>query len=80
VDDREYGAAAGILADLEVSSVRLLTNNPAKCAGLAANGVQIVARESLPTAPTPENLRYLRTKRARLDHMLDDLDDAAVMT
>jgi 3,4-dihydroxy 2-butanone 4-phosphate synthase/GTP cyclohydrolase II len=83
VDIREYGAAAAILAELDVWSVRLLTNNPAKCAGLVGYGVQIAGREPLVTAPTPENLRYLRTKRARLNHRLDGLeglDDAAVMT
>jgi 3,4-dihydroxy 2-butanone 4-phosphate synthase/GTP cyclohydrolase II len=83
VDGRDYAAAAGILADLGVASVRVLTNNPAKCAGLVANGVQVVARESLSAAPTPENLRYLRTKRARLGHVFDGVDgleEPAVMT
>ena len=77
VDGRDYAAAAGILADLGVSSVEVLTNNPAKCAGLAAHGVRITGRVPLPPTPTPENLRYLRTKRARLGHLLDVLDDAA---
>jgi 3,4-dihydroxy 2-butanone 4-phosphate synthase/GTP cyclohydrolase II len=75
VDGRDYAAAAGILADLGVSSVRVLTNNPAKCMGLAGHGVRIAGRLPLPPAPTPENLRYLRTKRARLGHLLDGLDN-----
>ena len=83
VDSRDYEAAALILADLGVVSVRVLSNNPAKCAGLAAHGVRIVAREPLSMTPTRENLRYLRTKQSRMGHLLDELDescDAAVMT
>jgi len=83
VDSRDYEAAALILADLGVASVRVLSNNPAKCAGLAAHGVRIVAREPLSMPPTRENLRYLRTKQSRLGHLLDGLGescDAAVMT
>ena len=76
VDSREFDAAAWILADLGVASVRLLTNNPAKCAGLAASGIHIVAREPLPGRQTPENLGYLRTKQARLGHFLAGLDRA----
>ena len=63
--------------------MRVLSNNPAKCAGLAAHGVRIVAREPLSMTPTRENLRYLRTKQSRMGHLLDELDescDAAVMT
>jgi 3,4-dihydroxy 2-butanone 4-phosphate synthase / GTP cyclohydrolase II len=74
VDCRDYAAAAWILADLGVRSVRLLTNNPAKCAALAANGIPITDRVPLTGEPTAENLQYLRTKRARLGHLLDGLD------
>lgn len=83
VDSRDYEAAALILADLGVTSVRVLSNSPAKCTGLAAHGVRIVAREPLSMTPTRENLHYLRTKQSRLGHLLDGLDescDAAVMT
>jgi len=83
VDSRDYEAAALILADLGVASVRVLSNNPAKCTGLAAHGVRIVAREPLSMTPTRENLRYLRTKQSRLGHLLEGLDescDAVVMT
>ncbi len=64
VDARDYAAAARILADLGVLSVRVLTNNPAKSAGLVANGMPVAAQVPLSPKPTEENLRYLRTKRA----------------
>ena len=68
IDAREYAAAAGILHDLGLRSVRLLTNNPDKASGLRELGIDIVAVERLITAPTPENRRYLRTKRDRMGH------------
>ncbi len=71
VDAREYSAGAQILADLGVRSIRLLTNNPAKVTGLTASGVDIAARVPLPPAVTPYNLRYLVTKRDRLNHKID---------
>ncbi len=76
VDAREYVAAVGILADLEVDGIRLLTNNPAKVEGLRSFGVEVVAVERLRTAPLPTNAGYLRTKRDRLGHdlVLDPLD------
>ena len=70
VDAREYVAAAGILADLGVDGVRLLTNNPAKVAGLRTHGVEVVAVERLRTTPLPSNAAYLRTKRDRMGHDL----------
>ena len=69
-DAREYSAGAQMLADLNVSSVRLLTNNPGKVGGLTAHGVDIMARIPLPAALTPHNLRYLTTKRDKLGHDL----------
>lgn len=72
-DARDYGTGAQILADLGVWSVRLLTNNPAKLAGLERFGVQTLERIPLPVEPTGHNLRYLRTKRDRLGHSLPDL-------
>ena len=76
VDAREYSAGAQMLADLGVRSVRLLTNNPAKITGLADCGVDITARVSLASAVTPFNLRYLITKRDRLGHQIQDLDES----
>jgi 3,4-dihydroxy 2-butanone 4-phosphate synthase / GTP cyclohydrolase II len=71
VDDREYGIGSQILVDLGVTTMRLLTNNPAKYTGLGGFGLQIVERVPLETHPNPENLRYLRTKRERMGHLLD---------
>jgi 3,4-dihydroxy 2-butanone 4-phosphate synthase/GTP cyclohydrolase II len=73
-DARDYGTGAQILADLGVRSMRLLTNNPAKRAGLEGYGLSILGREPLPVRPHPENVRYLRTKRDRMGHLLDGLD------
>jgi 3,4-dihydroxy 2-butanone 4-phosphate synthase/GTP cyclohydrolase II len=69
-DTRSYDTAAQIIRDLELRSVRLLTNNPAKSAALEAQGVNVVDRIPLQTTPTEENLRYLETKRDRLGHAL----------
>ncbi|AAZ55118.1 bifunctional 3,4-dihydroxy-2-butanone-4-phosphate synthase/GTP cyclohydrolase II [Thermobifida fusca] len=72
-DAREFGTGAQILLDLGVRSVRLLSNNPDKAAGLAAHGVVVDERIPLPAAITPDNLRYLRTKRDRMGHDLPGL-------
>jgi 3,4-dihydroxy 2-butanone 4-phosphate synthase/GTP cyclohydrolase II len=69
-DARDYGTGAQILADLGVRSMRLLTNNPAKRAGLEGYGLSISERIPLALPPTPENARYLRTKRERMGHDL----------
>ena len=69
-DARDYGTGAQILADLGVRSMRLLTNNPAKRAGLSGYGLSIVQRVPLAVPPTLENARYLRTKRDRMGHEL----------
>jgi 3,4-dihydroxy 2-butanone 4-phosphate synthase / GTP cyclohydrolase II len=73
VDAREYSTGAQILADLGVESLRLLTNNPAKVAGLAGFGIKVSGRVGLPVEATPDNLRYLTAKRDRLGHYLGDL-------
>ena len=72
-DARDYGTGAQILADLGIRRMVLLSNNPAKRAGLEGYGLEIVGRQSLPTLATPENLRYLRTKRDRMGHDLPGL-------
>lgn len=77
-DSRDYGTGAQILVDLGVRSMRLLTNNPAKRAGLDGYGLHITERVGMPVRVTPENIRYLRTKRDRMGHQLDDLPDDAV--
>jgi 3,4-dihydroxy 2-butanone 4-phosphate synthase/GTP cyclohydrolase II len=73
-DARDYGVGAQILSDLGVMTMRLLTNNPAKRAGLEGYGLRITGRVGLPVRPHPENLRYLRTKRDRMGHLLGNLD------
>jgi 3,4-dihydroxy 2-butanone 4-phosphate synthase / GTP cyclohydrolase II len=70
-DQREYGIGAQILADLGVRTMRLLTNNPDKRAGLEGYGLSIVERIPLETEPTPQNIDYLRTKAEKLGHLLD---------
>ncbi len=74
-DARDYGTGAQILADLGVRSLRLMTNNPTKLAGLEGYGLRIVDRVPVPVHPHPENIRYLRTKRDRMGHALPHLGD-----
>lgn len=71
-DRREYGAAAAILGDLGLDRVRLLTNNPSKVTGLAANGIKVEAVLPLEVGRSPENLRYLRTKARSMGHTLSE--------
>lgn len=77
VDSREYGVGAQILAHLGVSRMRLITNNPHKRLGLEGYGLVVDSVVPLPTVPTVENIRYLRTKRDRMGHVIEDLDAAA---
>ncbi len=74
-DSREYGIGAQILVDLGVTTMRLMTNNPTKRGGLEGFGLDIVERVHIPTTPNPENIEYLRTKRDRMGHLLEGLDD-----
>lgn len=76
VDAREYGIGAEILADLGVTTMRLMTNNPRKYAGLDGFGLEITERVPLECLPNPENLSYLRTKRERMGHLLEGLNGA----
>jgi 3,4-dihydroxy 2-butanone 4-phosphate synthase/GTP cyclohydrolase II len=71
VDSREYGIGAQILADLGVTTMRLLTNNPTKRAGLEGFGLRIVERVPIQISPTAESAAYLRAKRDRLGHLLE---------
>lgn len=73
-DPRDYGIGAQILVDLGVKTMRLLTNNPSKRAGLEGYGLSIIERVPLETSPTAENIGYLRTKREKLGHLLDHLE------
>ncbi len=73
-DPRDYGIGAQILVDLGVRSMRLLTNNPTKRAGLEGYGLSVVERVPLESRPREENIRYLRTKREKLGHLLERLE------
>lgn len=66
VDACDYAVGAGILRDLGITSMRLLTNNPPKYRCLSSFGLEIAERVPLTTTPTRENVRYLRTKQQRL--------------
>ncbi len=69
-DERGFLVAATMLRELGVTRVRLLTNNPDKIAGLAACGIEVLAREAHKFAGNGVNDRYLRTKAERFGHML----------
>ncbi|QYC87478.1 bifunctional 3,4-dihydroxy-2-butanone-4-phosphate synthase/GTP cyclohydrolase II [Chlamydia suis] len=71
IDAREYGMAAQILKDLQLTSVRLITHNPKKFFGLQRLGIQILDRIILPVSISAENEGYLRTKKERMGHWLD---------
>jgi 3,4-dihydroxy 2-butanone 4-phosphate synthase/GTP cyclohydrolase II len=73
-DSRDYGTGAQILVDLSLTTLRLLTNNPAKRAGLEGYGLEIVERVAIETTPTNENLRYLQTKRDKMGHELTGME------
>lgn len=78
VDARDYGVGAQILYDLGVRSMRLLTNNPTKRAGIEGYGLTIVGRVPLSVDPNPHNAAYLRTKETKLGHRFaPDPDDGA---
>jgi len=69
-DPRDYAVAAGILHDLGVRRVRLLTNNPRKVRGLEDGGIVVAERVPLVIPPNDANRRYLETKQVKLGHLL----------
>ena len=71
VDRRDYGVGMQILQDLGISEVRLLTNNPAKRAGLEGYGLRVTDRVPLVCGAGADNAGYLATKQQRLGHLLD---------
>ena len=73
-DKREYGVGAQILRHLGVTKMRLMSNNPRKFSALQGYGLEIVERVPIETEPTKDNIRYLRTKKEKLGHMLDLVD------
>jgi 3,4-dihydroxy 2-butanone 4-phosphate synthase/GTP cyclohydrolase II len=73
-DLRHYGIGAQILYDLGVRQIRLLTNNPKKVVGLEGYDLHIVDVVPIQVAPNDCNRRYLKTKKEKLGHLLDDMD------
>ena len=69
-DERDYRVAALMLAELGIRSVNLLTNNPTKISELTRLGMHVVRRTPIEIPARPENAGYLRTKAARMDHLL----------
>jgi 3,4-dihydroxy 2-butanone 4-phosphate synthase/GTP cyclohydrolase II len=78
-DARDYGIGNQILADLGLTTIRILTNNPKKLTGIAGFGLEVVEQVPIETEPNEENLRYLAAKREKLGHRLhhQDLKDLA---
>jgi len=74
VDARDYGIGSQILADLGLSTIRIMTNNPAKRIGIEGHGLKVIERIPLQISPNKYNVNYLRTKRGKLGHLLD-IDD-----
>ncbi|MBN2611284.1 MAG: bifunctional 3,4-dihydroxy-2-butanone-4-phosphate synthase/GTP cyclohydrolase II [Bacteroidales bacterium] len=75
-DERDYGVGASILRELGLGKIRLITNNPVKRAGLEGYGLEIVENISLEIPPNEHNLFYLKTKKNKMGHLLDLLDDS----
>lgn len=75
-DHRDYGVGAQILRSLNVTKLRLMTNNPVKRVGLKSFGLEMVERVPIEVGAYPENVRYLKTKRDKMGHELhlDDID------
>jgi 3,4-dihydroxy 2-butanone 4-phosphate synthase / GTP cyclohydrolase II len=74
-DLRHYGIGAQILLDLGVRQIRLLTNNPKKVVGVDGYGLRIVERVPIQITPNQNNRRYLQTKKDKMGHLLDEMDD-----
>jgi len=72
-DLRDYGIGAQILVDLGIKKMRLMTNNPKKIVGLEGYGLKVVSRVPIETSPTERNIVYLKTKKKKLGHMLDNV-------
>ena len=74
IDARDYGIGNQILADLGLSTIRILTNNPRKVTGIEGFGLRVVEQLPIETEPNHENARYLATKREKLGHKLHHQD------
>ncbi len=72
-DLRDYGIGAQILVDLGLRKIRLMTNNPRKIVGIEGYGLEVVERVSIEIEPHEKNVHYLRTKKTKMGHMLDNV-------
>lgn len=72
-DLRDYGIGAQILVDLGVRKMKLITNNPKKIVGLEGYGIKVVERVSIETKPDEKNILYLKTKKKKLGHLLENV-------
>ncbi len=70
MDQRDYGTGAQILRDLQISKLRLITNNPVKRAALAGYGLEITETVPIEIASNPHNIKYLQTKRDKMGHTI----------
>jgi 3,4-dihydroxy 2-butanone 4-phosphate synthase / GTP cyclohydrolase II len=73
-DEREWGIGNQILAELGITTMRLLTNNPKKVSGVEAYGLRVTEQVPIEVPPHPENVRYLAAKRDKLGHKLHHQD------
>ena len=72
-DLRDYGIGAQILVDLGVRKMKLMTNNPKKIVGLEGYGLKVVERVPIETSPNERNIVYLKTKKKKMGHMLENV-------
>jgi 3,4-dihydroxy 2-butanone 4-phosphate synthase/GTP cyclohydrolase II len=72
-DKRDYGIGAQILRDLGITKMKLLSNNPKKFAALAGYGLEITERVPIVITPQEDNEQYLRTKKEKLGHLLEEI-------
>ncbi|MCG2721983.1 MAG: bifunctional 3,4-dihydroxy-2-butanone-4-phosphate synthase/GTP cyclohydrolase II [Thermodesulfovibrionales bacterium] len=72
-DLRDYGIGAQILVDIGVRKMKLMTNNPKKIVGLEGYGLKVIERVPIETKPTDRNIIYLKTKKKKMGHILDNV-------
>lgn len=79
-DLRDYGIGAQILVDLGLKKIRLITNNPQKIVGLSGYGLTVTERVPLTVIPNNINLKYLKAKKEKLGHLIDNVDELRIQT
>jgi len=70
-DQRDYGVGAQILVSLGITKLKLITNNPRKFVGLSGYGLEIVERIPIEIPPNDSNVKYLKTKKEKMGHLLE---------